>query len=291
MFQLAIMVVLAVGTDVPPAPSPSVAREVAALIAVRSASGPTFSPDGKQVAFVSNITGVPQVWTVSVEGGWPNLVTNFEDPVTGVAWGPGDRLAVLVAPGGGMNQQIWMVRSDGSDARRLTPGGKETNQLFGWDHVRRRLLIGSNLREAASTDIYVLEGTETALGAPSVRGQGLNSVADMGRDQKTVLIDRLISRGSNDLYLGQINSGEEVLLTPHQGPGNFQGLLSPDGRTLWLSSDKPGSGGLRPHPDRSRSEAWPDRDHRRAVRCRAGRVRHRRGGGECTLELECRRPE
>jgi len=238
MFQLAVVVVLAAASDPPPASSPSPARDIAALIGVRSAGGPSFSPDGKHVAFVSNITGVPQVWTVPVEGGWPNLVTNFEDPVSRVVWGPGERLAVQVAPGGGMNQQVWTLRSDGSEAHRLTPGGKETNELFGWDHSRRRLLVGSNVREPASTDIYVLGESDAALGAPAVRGQGLNSVADVGRDPKTVLIDRLVSRGSNDLYLGQIDDGAEVHLTPHEGPGNFAGLLSPDGRTVWMSSDK-----------------------------------------------------
>ena len=38
---------------------------------VRSASAPTFSPDGRRLAFISDITGVPQVWAVDTDGGWP----------------------------------------------------------------------------------------------------------------------------------------------------------------------------------------------------------------------------
>jgi hypothetical protein len=53
----------------------------------------------RQVAYLTNITGSPQVWTVSTQGGWPELVTSFDDPVTGVEWSPaGDWLAVQVAP-------------------------------------------------------------------------------------------------------------------------------------------------------------------------------------------------
>ena len=35
---------------------------------VRSASCPSFSPDGRSVGFLTDITGVPQLWSVPVEG-------------------------------------------------------------------------------------------------------------------------------------------------------------------------------------------------------------------------------
>ena len=67
---------------------------------VGSCSSPTFSPDGQQLAFVSNLSGVPQVWLVPVTGGWPRMITSLEDPVTSVSWSPdGAKLALLVAPG------------------------------------------------------------------------------------------------------------------------------------------------------------------------------------------------
>jgi Tol biopolymer transport system component len=72
---------------------------VGALIGIRTSNAPSLSPDGKRVAYLTNITGSPQVWTVSTQGGWPELVTSFDDPVTGVEWSPaGDWLAVQVAP-------------------------------------------------------------------------------------------------------------------------------------------------------------------------------------------------
>jgi WD40-like Beta Propeller Repeat. len=62
----------------------------------------------------SNLTGVPQIFTVSSAGGWPDQVTAFEDPVGSVSWSPdGSRLAFSLAPGGGMNQQVYLVRPDG----------------------------------------------------------------------------------------------------------------------------------------------------------------------------------
>src|ERR1700693_6543832 len=110
-----------------PAPAPKDAndleRSVAAMVKIGFCSGPSFSPDGKRIAFVSNLTGVPQIFTVSSAGGWPDQVTAFEDPVGSVSWSPaGSWLAVPLAAGGGMNQQVYLVRPDGSGARRLTDG-------------------------------------------------------------------------------------------------------------------------------------------------------------------------
>ena len=38
-------------------------RSVALMAKIGSATSPSFSPDGKTIAFVSNISGLPQVWT------------------------------------------------------------------------------------------------------------------------------------------------------------------------------------------------------------------------------------
>jgi dipeptidyl aminopeptidase/acylaminoacyl peptidase len=229
-------------------------RDVRALVGIRTSFAPSLAPDGRRLAFLSNVTGSPQVWVVSTQGGWPELVTSFDDPVTAVAWSrSGDWLAVQVAPGGGMNQQVWRMRPDGSAAERLTPGGKETNRLLGWDHSGRQLLVSSNRRDPSVTDIYVLPSEATSLGEPAYVGQGMNGADDISRDGRKLLVSRLVSRGSNDLLLVDLSARSETVLTPHQGPGNFEGRLSPDGRTVWLSSDMgrdlPAFGRIRIGPD------------------------------------------
>ena len=53
-----------------------------------------------------------------------------------------------------------------------------------------------------------------------------------------MLLSRLASRGSNDLFLVSSEGGREVLLTPHEGPGTFFGVLTPDGSTVYLGTNK-----------------------------------------------------
>ena len=48
----------------------------------------------------------------------------------------------------------------------------------------------------------------------------------------------MASRSSTNLYVRDLESGGEHLLTPHEGPGSFGGgLFSPDGATVYLSSN------------------------------------------------------
>lgn len=88
---------------------PTTAERTAAIASIRSASGASFSPDGKQVVYISNASGTPQVWIAPVAGGEARQVTRLPDPVQSVAWSPaGDRLAYDVAPGGGLNvRSMW----------------------------------------------------------------------------------------------------------------------------------------------------------------------------------------
>ena len=108
-----LLSVVAAAASIQPASAdaPATAASVELLARVGRASGPTFSPDGRQLALVSDLSGVPQVWIVPAEGGWPRLVTSGNDPVGGVRWSPtGDWLAFSLLPGGGLNSQIYVVR-------------------------------------------------------------------------------------------------------------------------------------------------------------------------------------
>ena len=117
---------------------------VSRMARIGSCWSPSFSPDGSRVAFISDLTGVPQVWTVSSQGGWPELVTALDDQISRVSWSPdGAWLAFALAPGGGMNQQVYLVHPDGSGLRRLTAGGRDyvlfPDEGHGFTKTRNRI--------------------------------------------------------------------------------------------------------------------------------------------------------
>ena len=61
---------------------------IQAFLNVRAATGPSFSPDGRFVAFLTNITGVAQLWQVPVAGGWPTQLTFTNEAVRGAQYNP-----------------------------------------------------------------------------------------------------------------------------------------------------------------------------------------------------------
>ena len=123
-----LLAVLAIASGI--ATADELEASVALMAKVGSCTSPTFSPDGKRLAFVSNMSGSPQIWSVATEGGWPVQVTALDDPVGFVTWSPdGKWLAFSLAPGGGMNTQVYLARPDGTGMRRISDGKKETNNL------------------------------------------------------------------------------------------------------------------------------------------------------------------
>jgi dipeptidyl aminopeptidase/acylaminoacyl peptidase len=214
------------------------ARTVEAIAGIRSAFSPSFSPDGRRVAFVSNASGRPQIWVMSLDGDQlPVQLTDGADPAQPVYWSPtGDWLAYGVAPGGGLNTQIYVMRPDGSEARRLTAGGRDNNWLFGWTEDGRYILAGSNAANPAGVDALLLDPASGA--TRRVASGGLSQLVDVSRDGRLAVVNRLVSRGDNNLHLVDLATGAETLLTPHDGPGTFDwGEFSPDGRRIYVTSN------------------------------------------------------
>src|SRR3954451_10050024 len=61
---------------------------VTRMAKIGRASSPTFSPGGRQLAYVSERTGVPQVCVTAVYGGAPVKVTKGDDAMSFVIWWP-----------------------------------------------------------------------------------------------------------------------------------------------------------------------------------------------------------
>ncbi len=212
-------------------------RRVERLAGVGFCAVPSFSPDGSRIAFISDLSGTPQVWTCPVAGGWPERVTSFADQVTSEWWSPTDDwIAVEVAPGGGLNQQVYIVRSDGSDLRRLTPGGNENNKLVGWSPDGRTLYVSSSRDDASHYDTFAID-VASGEWRPIARTRGVSNLTHISNDGRWAVLSRVVARGDSDLYLLDLVRGTETLLTPHIGQALFFAARFAADGALWLVSD------------------------------------------------------
>ncbi|MBW4042801.1 MAG: S9 family peptidase [Acidobacteria bacterium] len=104
------------------------------------------TPDAKRVAFISDRSGTPEVWVqeVVLHGDAPpaQRIPLSADPVIEVSWSADSRwLACTVATGGGVRTQVWVVRPDGSEARRIAGDHLEHAELGPWTRSGHRVVV------------------------------------------------------------------------------------------------------------------------------------------------------
>jgi dipeptidyl aminopeptidase/acylaminoacyl peptidase len=216
--------------------------EVTRMARIGGCWSPSFSPDALSLAFVSNQSGVPQVWKVAADGVRQERITSLDDPAGLVEWSPDGRfLAFTVAPGGGMNSQIYLVHPDGQELARASgpqDDARSNNLLHGFSHDGRLLLLSSNRTDPASLDPFTYEAA-TGAWRRVAPGGGDGSLSDVSRDGRHALVVRTRQRGDEDVSIVDLQSGREALLTPHQPPASFgDAVFAADGMTVYLGSNR-----------------------------------------------------
>src|SRR4051812_32899146 len=77
---------------------------------IKSANSPSFSPDGRSIAYLTNTTGTSQIWTIEVNGAKPRQLTNYGDNVAFVRSLPDGDMIFGKAVGGDENTQFYRVK-------------------------------------------------------------------------------------------------------------------------------------------------------------------------------------
>jgi dipeptidyl aminopeptidase/acylaminoacyl peptidase len=212
--------------------------EFARYLKIRSSWGASWSPDARRVSFLTEITGVPQVWEVPVEGGWPEQLSFYEDRVSGAEYSPTDnRLLFSMDAGGNERMQLFLLQY--SEVRDLTSAPEAIHYSGGFSPDGRRIAYTATRRNGTDFDVFVqeLDGEPEMVWEVS----GYHTVSDWAPDGSFLLVSRHRSNLDNDLYRLDLDKGEAKLLTPHEGDARFYGAcVTPDGGSAYLATDMGG---------------------------------------------------
>lgn len=197
--------------------APAQTYTIQQYLSVKSASGPSLSPDGKKLAFLTNITGTSQVYMVDLPDGSPAQMTNYDDNIGFVAWSPkGDGLVFGKARGGDENTQFFWMNASGGEIKQLTGDPKVRNNFGGWSKDGSKIFYASNKRDKTYFDIYsmdVVTGQEKLL----YQQNGSMDFVTADDDGSRIIVSKSSDRFSldNDLYLVDTKTGAVMHLTPH----------------------------------------------------------------------------
>jgi dipeptidyl aminopeptidase/acylaminoacyl peptidase len=225
---------------------------------IRSATAPTFSPDGRFIAFLSNITGVAQLWQVPVEGGWPMQLTFANDSVRTAHYCPTRHEIVYSMDVGGneRTQLYWLYGvgggtdhaiGEGWNNDDLTHEPKAIHTFGGWSHDGERIAFSANREDASRFDIYVQKVGDRDAKRLAKGPGGYYTAVGWSLDDRWLLVSSNESNDNQDLFLIEVATGKERPLTPHKGEVQYHAPeWSADGRTIYCASTAEGRDLLAP---------------------------------------------
>lgn len=186
------------------------------FLEIKSAASPTFSPDGSKIAFLSDTTGVFQLYLVSREGGDVEQLTTYGEPIGFASFSPThDEILFGMSKGGDENTQLFLFNVAQKSARALTSNPKVKYNFSGWSRDGEFITYSSNERNGVDFDVYVME-VESGIGrAIFSEGGSCDSVGFSPRGAM-VAVRKKHTGLIHDLYLVNLNSGISELVTNYE---------------------------------------------------------------------------
>ncbi len=130
------------------------------------------------------------------------------------------------------DHRIWIVDSDGANARPVTPAGLSVS----WAPTGRALVYNVNTGRDPLFVTELATGAQRTLTAPTTAQDGTPAVSPDGR---TVVFSRISDIGA-DLFSIPFGGGVPTRITVGRGSASTQPSFSPDGQRIVFASDRSG---------------------------------------------------
>jgi dipeptidyl aminopeptidase/acylaminoacyl peptidase len=212
------------------------------LYMTRQIGDTAWSPDGKSVVFVSNITGRNNLWIVSSEGGWPTQLTVSDQRQTSPAWSPDSKWIAYQSDYDGDEQwDIFLVSPQSGQIVNVTKTREIAEQNPVWSPDGRYLAYMVKPKTASA---YEIDAFDTLLRdvkhiTTNTPANKLNVNPVWSRDGKFIVYTQEEAKGTNaNIFVADLAAKKTTRLTPHEGETlYFANDVSPDGKQVLVTSN------------------------------------------------------
>ncbi len=212
------------------------------LYTTRAIGGSTWSPDGKQVAFVTNITGRNNIWIVSSDGGWPTQLTISDQRQSAPAWSPDGKWIAYASDYDGNEQwDIFAVSPQTGEVVNLTTTKETSEDAPVWSPDSKSLAYVVKAKGASSYEIDLMEFSTRRVRhiTKDTPADESNFAPIFSRDGQSLIYTQADAGDRNsNIFRVDLASIKATNLTPHEGEQTyFASDISPDGKTLLITSN------------------------------------------------------
>ena len=212
------------------------------LYMTRQIGRPTWSPDGKSVAFISNMSGRNNIWVVPAEGGWPVQLTVSDQRQAAPAWSPDGKWIAYQSDYDGDEQwDIFLVSPKTGRVVNLTQTREiaELNPTWSPDGRYLAYEVKPKTSAAYELDVYdmvIREVKHVTTNTPQDKGN-VNPI--WSKDGKSIVYTQEQAKGTDsNIFIADVATGQSTLLTPHDGEKRFTANdISPDDKRVLVSSN------------------------------------------------------
>jgi dipeptidyl aminopeptidase/acylaminoacyl peptidase len=237
------------------------------------------TPDGDRVLFVSNISGQFNLWSVELDGGWPDQLTNFTDnSVRGVAVRDDGTILFHADHDGDEFHQLYRIPADGGWPVQLTGREQVQHELSSgsWAPDGKSFAFSSNMRTPTDGEVFIWREGEDE--PRYLFGEGMYAFAvSFSPDGSKLLAVELRSNTDVSIWVIDVGTGDATEATPHDEDAKFlPGPWARDGSGFYLLTDEGREfTGLAFHSLGTGERTWvetPERDVEEVTGSQDGRV-------------------